>query len=375
VQIVQGGGQPTFFPEEYTPPAWIAPVMDATPIHPQSTNGLLTSLILPIEAGKSGAESAPRASFKALAGNVLVAIKPGVPRVFKTELLPLSTDQLVNCVGASVAIDDRVLNAGMRRNIQVTRQLIEIFRGDEEVEQIQARLSDAEIARRAQGVLFDAQYVDPRDLYAVLMKRLEGEYSHRGMEVDEATLIHAFNLIMATFPNLIKRASRQCAAQYREVLDTDALPKKIEMPPGARKSRLNVYGVMPQDMNSHETAFVELLDADVSGTVEWWFRNEPRKSWSVGIVMPSGDRYYPDFAVKVKDRTLGNGILLVEIKGNHILNGDDTLDKAIAEHKIYRRPLMLLRESDGRFMTVRYNERTDKNEANQIFRVENLAQY
>ena len=70
-----------------------------------------------------------------------------------------------------------------------------------------------------------------------------------------------------------------------------------------KKSRLNVYGVMPQDLNGPEQAFAQLLDADTSGTVEYWFRNESRKPWSIGIVMPSGDRYFPDFAIKVAGRT------------------------------------------------------------------------
>ena len=119
-----------------------------------------------------------------------------------------------------------------------------------------------------------------------------------------------------------------------------------------------------------------MLDADTSGTVEWWLRNEPQKAHSVGIVMPNGYRYYPDFIVKVQGRKRGDGIFLVEIKGNHILNGDDTLDKVIAEHKNYGAPLMLLHEQDSkRFMTVRHNERTDKNQADQIFRVENMPEY
>ena len=209
----------------------------------------------------------------------------------------------------------------------------------------------------------------------MLLDRLGREYENRGIEVTEDGLVRALNLIMATFPNLVKKAARKCAAQYRDLIDTAALPEEIETSPGAKKSRLNAYGVMPQDLNTLEAAFAAMLDADTSGTVEWWLRNEPRKPWSIGIVMPSGDRYFPDFAVKVKDRTLGDGLLLVEIKGNHILNGDDTLDKVIADHKIYRCPLMLVREPDGRFMTVRYNEARDKNEADQIFRVENMAQY
>lgn len=36
---------------------------------------------------------------------------------------------------------------------------------------------------------------------------------------------------------------------------------------------------------------------------------------------------------------------------------------------------MLVREDTGRFLTVRYNEKTDKNVTDQIFRIENLAGY
>jgi hypothetical protein len=91
--------------------------------------------------------------------------------------------------------------------------------------------------------------------------------------------------------------------------------------------------------------------------------------------MPSGDRYFPDFAVKVAGRAAGNGLLLIETKGNHILNGDDTLDKIVAEHKQYGVPLMLAQDAGGRFMTVRYFPNTGRNEEDQIFRVENLAGY
>jgi hypothetical protein len=178
---------------------------------------------------------------------------------------------------------------------------------------------------------------------------------------------------LATFPSLVRKAARQCAANYKEVLDTFALPNAVEYPHGARKSTLNIYGVIPQDLNEHERKFAELLDADNSGTVEYWFRNEPRKPWSIGIVMPNGDRYFPDFGIKVKDRTKGDGVVLVEIKGNHILNSDNALDKVVAEHKTYGVPVMLVREDNGRFMIVRYNEKTDKNELHQIFRVENLG--
>ena len=237
-----------------------------------------------------------------------------------------------------------------------------------------ARLSDAEIARRAQGVLFEAQHIDPRDLFDVLLGRIEKEYTHHGLDYEKADLVRSLNLIMATYPNIIKLAARECAAKYRELVDTAPLPKEVEAPAGSKKSRLNIYGVVPDDLNGPEREFANILDEDMTGTIEWWHRNEPRKPHSVGIVMPSGSQYFPDFVVKVKDRTRGAGVLLLEIKGSHILNDEGTVEKAISDHKEYGQPLMLLKQED-RFMTVRYNERTQKNEDDKVFRVENMPEY
>jgi hypothetical protein len=223
--------------------------------------------------------------------------------------------------------------------------------------------------------MFDADYLDPRDLHDTLLGRLKTEFDHRGIPINDAGLDQALNRIMAAYPNLIRMAARTCAAKFKEVFDTDKLPEFIELPAGVKKSRLNVYGVMPQDLNGPERTFAELLDADTSGTVEYWFRNEPRKAWSIGIVMPSGDRYFPDFAVKVAGRATGDGLLLIETKGNHILNGDDTLDKILAEHKLYGVPLMLAQDDGGRFMTVKFFVNTGRNKEDQIFRIENLAGY
>ena len=89
---------------------------------------------------------------------------------------------------------------------------------------------------------------------------------------------------------------------------------------------------------------------DYTITVDWWHRNEPRKPWAVGIVMPDGDRYFPDFVVGVNDRHHNDGVLLVETKGAHIINYGEPLEKINAEHKHYGKPLMLTRQDDGRFL-------------------------
>lgn len=380
IQVAQDG-QAQLLTVPYTPPAWPAPEIISTDGQRvvQSTDwqptGILTNLILapqeiPIAtAGKSAALGSMPSS------NQRYALREGIPRVYRSERLPLSTADLLACIAANIAIDDKVFNAGFRQSVKITRQTVDLFEGSEETESIQARLSDAEIARRAQSVMFDAEYLDPRDLHDALLSRLKTEFAHRGIPVDADGLDHALNRIMAAYPHLIRLAARGCAARFKEVFDADKLPEFVDLPAGVKKSRLNIYGVMPQDLNGPERTFAEQLDADTSGTIEYWFRNEPRKPWSIGIVMPSGDRYFPDFAVKVEGRSTGDGLLLIETKGNHILNGDDTLDKVLAEHKVYGTPLMLAQDDNGRFMTVKFFPNTGRNELDQIFRIENLIWY
>ena len=384
---VSHNGQSQLLSVPYTPPVWPAPSPDANiaadgvPFASESPawhqTGILTNLVLmpsPSAPPVAGSPAAPQMA-PLLSGNRRFAIREGVPRVYRSEQSPLSTDDLLTCIAANIAIDDKAFSAAFRQSVKVTRQTVDLFEGSEEMQTMNARLSDAEIARRAQSVLFDADNLDPRDLHDVLLARLKAEYSHRGVDTDDATIVLALNRIMAAYPHLIRNAARTCSAKFKETFDAAPLPEYVELPAGVKKSRLNVYGVMPQDLNGPEQAFAQLLDADTSGTVEYWFRNEPRKPWSIGIVMPSGDRYFPDFAIKVAGRTAGGGLMLVETKGNHILNGDNTVDKVLAEHKLYGVPLMLVQDDAGRFMTVKHFPNTGRNEQDQIFRIENLAGY
>ena len=288
---------------------------------------------------------------------------------FKTERMPLGTDALLACIGGKIAIGERELNEGRRAKTTVIRREEEIFTRVVSDTRYQARISETEIARRAQRVLFEPDYLDPRDLHAVLIARLKSEYDARGFQYGDSELDLVLDLILAAFPSLIRQAARECAAQYAELMDTAPLPEIIELQLGERTSRLNIYGVMPPDLNRDEMAFAEMLDSDLSGTVEWWHRNEPRKPWSIGLILPNGAQYFPDFVVKVKGRLQGDGLLLVEVKGDHLLNSSDTLDKVLASHQRYKRPMMLMKDGDGRFMTIRQDE-NGKNSPDQVFRLD-----
>jgi hypothetical protein len=65
--------------------------------------------------------------------------------------------------------------------------------------------------------------------------------------------------------------------------------------------------------------------------VLWWHRNEPRKPWSAALVLPGGERYFLDFIIGVKERARGGGVILAETKGGHILDSEDTREKARAD--------------------------------------------
>lgn len=372
VQVVQNG-QSTFVPVEppsVTPGAAVDVRFGSTVMPSGQTvlEGLVLTPPPAAPAVPSGTTSAPT-----LPGNVRYDLKiPGLR--FKTERMPIGTEALVACIGATVAIGDKEIAAGMRAKTAVVRREEEIFSRTVNDTAYQAQLSEAEIARRAQRVLFEPEYLDPRELHSVLLKRLEIEYLSRGLEFNKGHLERALDMILVASPSLVRQAARQCAAKYAEAVDAAPLPNYIEQPPGSRTSRLNLYGVMPAGLNRDEQAFVELLDSDLTGTVEWWHRNEPRKPWSIGLILPNGAQYFPDFVVKVKDRTFCDGMLLVEIKGDHILNNGDTQDKMLASHQIYRRPMMLSREADGRFMTIQ-QESNGSNFLDQVFRVSLMTSY
>ncbi len=381
---VSTNGQMSLLPQGFKPPDWQVPTKPSTTstntdvVSFQGTNfSLFSDFIAPPPQINESYTTAPYHR-PIVAGNSRFALREDVPTRFKTERLPMRTDELVDCISKRIKFSDRELNAGLRKSLKITRNTIDdIFtQPDGNVDSVQARLSNAEIYRRAQKVLDDASYIDQRDLNPLLLARLKTEYNeHQGMDLSEPDLARALNLILATFPVLVRDAARVCAANFKTIEDAKELPPFLEVPEGVSRSRLNVYGIMPQDLNNTERQFAQLLDADTSGTVLWWHRNESSKPWAVGIVMPIGDRYFPDFIVGVKDRYHGDGILLVETKGGHIINCENTLDKIRAEHKLYGKPLMLSPQEDGRLWMMHYIESTQKIEPNQVFRVENMGQY
>ena len=307
-------GQPSLLPKPWSPPQ-LPPdksVDTSAEIKPTvSTQDLLAGFIFP-DSTQPESVKYPDTNYSAPPppGTQQYRLKDGLQRVFKKEQLNLNTSGLLQCVENRLRIDDKVFTGAFRQVVNVKRKEEEIFTHDIIYGEFLAHLSDAEIARRAQRLLFEPDYLDPRDLQTALINKLKTEIKERGifLELLESPeqLRRAVHLILVAYPGLLRDTVRGCCADNAELVDTAPLPETFDWPSGGMTARLGNYGVFPPDMNNDEIAFAQLLDADTSGTVEWWHRNEPRKPWSVGLVMPDGSHYYPDFVVKVVGRNKGN---------------------------------------------------------------------
>jgi len=384
VQVVENGRQPSLLPAPWESPTLpeLKTAKDTSDFPQIGQRSLFDDFILPPPQANNPDKSTPGSTscppFGQSPGQQQYKLRDGIPCVFKTERRNLDTSSLLHCVEKLIKLDGNVLTAGLRRAVTVKRKEEEIFTHDVTYSDLQAGLSDANISIRGQKLMFEPNYLDPRELQKALLNRLANECREKGFDdllESPDNLRRAMHLILIAHKHLLRDALRTCSAQHKELVDTMPLPEFVTWPTGCTTARLGVYGVFPSDLNSHELAFAQLLDGDMSETVGWWHRNEPSKLHSVGLVMPDGKGYYPDFVVKVKGKSKGGGILLIEVKGEYLMNSGNTPDKAQASHGLYRQPLMVMLENSGRWMTLRFNEKTDKLEPDAVFRLDALAEY
>jgi superfamily II DNA or RNA helicase len=313
------------------------------------------------------------------------ALKPGVPLRFLTQELPLDDlDHLLTCMEQQVAFQDGTLLAALAKDVQIIRiEKSHFAQVEEESRSIMAARIDLEKAgRQAQLLLMRQKYLSPKDLQDHLLKRLAEEFVNHGFsEVaqDEERLEAALALILVRRPGLLKEVEKQCAARFSFTREADPLPGFVESTASMMSSFKNIYGIFPTDLNEWEVEFAKLLDNDTSGNVLWWHRNPVKKKHSVAIVRPDGGRFFPDFVVGVKGRTLAkDGILLIETK--HAIGSVDSKIKAVVEHKDYGRALMIHWKDwhDPRnrtAMTVAYDPATDQNVLDAVFRCAAMPTY
>lgn len=294
------------------------------------------------------------------------------PVRFVSERLPIQSSQMIDAIAAKITFDDTVLNASLRRVVSVIREEREIFSKEIDSTTVSTPLSQKQVAIKAQRLLFEFDYIDPRELRNALVRRLKKETTARGWsDVAESAdkLDDALDIILVTFPSILREAQKRAAADYTEIFEAEPIPRVYTSFVRCDPSRMNVYGVVPSDLNRWERAFASALDTEFVGAIDWWHRNPSRKPHSLALVLPNGQQFFPDFIIKVKNRK--NEYLLVETK--EAINREDSILKAISEHKRYGKVMMLNWENEDRWMTVRYNANKDKNELDSVLRDDLLA--
>ncbi|HOY68139.1 MAG TPA: DEAD/DEAH box helicase family protein [Candidatus Ozemobacteraceae bacterium] len=285
---------------------------------------------------------------------------------------------LAACIASRMNLDGEILSVVHRRFSQATKRTTELFGGLVDTETVTADISMKEIARKAQGFLFEDENVSGRPLHDLLIRRLKEEFQRQGWaeKISPRDLEDALNLILATHPGALREAKRRCYANFIEAVPAAPLPPFVSADAPLLPARLNVYGVFPDGLTTDEREFALLLDSDTSGTVAWWHRNPQSKPYTASLVMPELKYdFHPDFVVGVRERSTEDSVLLVEVKGNQLLNMFESVVKARAVHKLYKRVMMVHWEGGRQWRTVINDDNGEHNLLDQAFRFGLLPTY
>jgi len=321
--------------------------------------GNATQAVLSMQAGEGGA---PRPLDQLMASYAQAVVKPyeyprrvDAPASLRGEKLPPAADDLEAGVASHVDFSPTVLADRQRNRVQVQRAESDLFAGcgsvAESTEDVWANMSVEAIAARAEQIRLRLGEANDRELQRRLLERFENAIVGMGAEPpgDEELLAQQLELVLARRPMLLNAAYKSLRMQ--SVMDIDVpLPGGIESLQRLPTASRNLYRVFPPGMNPDELAVAQLLDT--SGLVKWWHRNPSKKG--VGLYRwDEGAGYYPDFVVCLTERP-GNGIALLEVKGDFLSGKDSEVEKTTAEHSDYGRVYMVGRKRGERdFMFLR----------------------
>jgi len=175
---------------------------------------------------------------------------------------------------------------------------------------------------------------------------------------DDEQVAHMLNVILCGRPEILYTAQKTALAKYFEVAEAEEDCRGNGKRNAAPDFAHNVYKVMPAGLNSWEEQFAELLDRDTQNIVHWWHRNLPNKSWSVQVLLDNGKGFYPDFVIGIEGRKTENGGLLADPKFQFEISQEEP--KTYVAHPVYGRVLILTKQGEGQWMTVRYDEKRQK---------------
>lgn len=303
------------------------------------------------------------------------------PTRFRRAKIALNHANILSEVVNLFRFDDNLLTVAQQSAAKILMEQTEIFAGKKErPEEINAYLADREIGKMAQRTLFEADQdgmLDVRELHQALEAALNEEFGRAGwlhLQTSEAVR-SGLAKILALRPDALRKAIDEALKRHIESEDADPIPTEVVSFIELDYSRFNLYGIIPEDLNTWEVPFAKYLDDDITDTVRWWHRNPPKKPFAVCMPLPGQPNFYPDFIVGVADRQRGNGILLVEIK--RVINDEEgnAHAKSKIEHPDYKKIMMVYWEKEERWMVVEFDHNANKNILDRVMRAELMKSY
>lgn len=237
--------------------------------------------------------------------------------------------------------------------------LRDLFLADEEREiSLSLRVSNARIAEKAQQAFQLNDSVDPRLLERALIEALRARAFEQGIEFSDQDLRRTIQMAAMREPDALLLALKQAQGKRVHVDANEPIPNPLFDIEGAEPAAKAAHGIFPGGMNKPERAFAEFLDTDQSGAVSWWLRNPENVTWATRMILPTGQRFFPDFAVGIKGRSTRDSVALVEIKDDGVdgrLHSDKNVLKIQVQHREYRNVFWTYSGEQG-FERLTYNE-------------------
>ncbi len=237
--------------------------------------------------------------------------------------------------------------------------LRDLFLADEEREiSLSLRVSNARIAEKAQQAFQLNDSVDPRLLERALIEALRVRAFEQGIEFSDQDLRRTIQMAAMREPDALLLALKQAQGKRVHVDANEPIPNPLFDIEGADPAAKAAHGIFPGGMNKPERAFAEFLDTDQSGAVSWWLRNPENVTWATRMILPTGQRFFPDFAVGIKGRSTRDSVALVEIKDDGVdgrLHSDKNVLKIQVQHREYRNVFWTYSGDQG-FERLTYNE-------------------
>jgi type III restriction enzyme len=178
-----------------------------------------------------------------------------------------------------------------------------------------------------------------------------------GYDFTDQDLRRTVHLAVMRGPDTLMSAIKTEQGKRARLENSEPIPEMLFDLENLLSAKKAAHGVFPSRMNKPERAFAEMLDADPSGTVLWWLRNPENEKWATRMILPTGARFFPDFAVGIKGRTTSDSIALVEIKDDGEdgrLHSDKNRMKIQVQHREYRNVFWAY-QADGTMVEVEFN--------------------